>query len=87
MNATLCCINRIPDLAVLLADLDMPGWKSIVQHALDTAPDAFVIAMIGFERIPEISVQRSVQMCLQKPVIYKHVCQAISEIIGRRHAA
>jgi DNA-binding NtrC family response regulator len=89
MNATLSRINRIPDLAVLLADLDMPGWKSIVQHALDTAPDALVVAMAGVERIPEISVlnQRGVHVCLQKPVIYKDVCQAISEIIGRRRAA
>src|SRR5688500_1459595 len=55
LSATVSYINRINDLAVLLADLDMPGWKSILQHALDTAPDAFVIAMAGVEPIPEIS--------------------------------
>jgi len=73
LNATLSCINRIRDLAVLLADLDMPGWKSIVQHALDTAPDAFVVAMAGVERIPEISAlnQHGVQMCLEKPLILR----------------
>jgi DNA-binding NtrC family response regulator len=89
LSATLSCINRITDLAVLLADLDMPGWNSIVQHALNKAPDAFVVAMTGVERIPEISdlSQRGVQVCLQKPLIYKDVCQAISEIIGRRRAA
>jgi hypothetical protein len=67
----------------------MPGWKSIVQHALNKAPDAFVVAMAGVERIPEISAlnQRGVQMCLQKPLIYKDVRQTISEIIGRRRAA
>jgi hypothetical protein len=39
--------------------------------------------MVGVERIPEISApnQRGVQVCLQKPVIYKDVCQVISEII------
>jgi DNA-binding NtrC family response regulator len=89
LSATLSCISRITDLAVLLADLDMPGWNSIVQHALNTAPDAFVVAMAGVERIPEISDlnQRGVQVCLQKPLIYKDVRQAISEIIGRRRAA
>jgi DNA-binding NtrC family response regulator len=89
LNATISYIDRITDLAVLLADLDMPGWKSIVQHALDKAPDAFVVAMAGVERIPEISdlSQHGVQVCLQKPLIYKDVRQAISEIIGRRHAA
>jgi DNA-binding NtrC family response regulator len=89
LNATISCINTITDLAVLLADLDMPGWKSIVQHALDRAPDVFVVAMAGVERIPEISAlnQCGVQVCLQKPLIYKDVRQTISEIIGRRRAA
>jgi DNA-binding NtrC family response regulator len=89
MNATLSCINRITDLAVLLADLDMPGWKSIVEHALGKAPDVLVVAMAGVEHIPDISAlnQRGIQVCLQKPVIYKDVCQATSEIIGRRRAA
>jgi DNA-binding NtrC family response regulator len=87
LNATISYIDRITDLAVLLADLDMPGWKSIVQHALDKAPDAFVVAMAGVERIPEILNQHGVQVCLQKPLIYKDVRQAISKIIERRRAA
>jgi DNA-binding NtrC family response regulator len=89
LNATFSCINRIRDLTLLLVDLAMPGWKSIVQHALDTAPDAFVVAMAEVESIPEISDlnQHGVQMCLQKPLIYKDVCRAIGEIIGRRLAA
>jgi DNA-binding NtrC family response regulator len=89
LNATISCINRIRDLTLLLVDLAMPGWKSIVQHALDTAPDAFVVAMAEVESIPEISDlnQHGVQMCLQKPLIYKDVCRAIGEIIGRRLAA
>jgi DNA-binding NtrC family response regulator len=87
LNATISCINRIRDLTLLLVDLAMPGWKSIVEHALDTAPDAFVIAMAEVERIPEISGQPGVQVCLQKPLIYKDVCRAINEIIEPRRAA
>jgi DNA-binding NtrC family response regulator len=87
LNATISCINRIPDLGVLLADLDMPGWKSILRHLLNTAPGAFVVAMAGVERIPEILNQHGVQVCLQKPLIYKDVRQAISKIIERRRAA
>jgi DNA-binding NtrC family response regulator len=88
-NATIDCINRISDLAILLADLDMPGWQSILQHALNTAPDAFVIAMAGVKRIPESSAlnQNGVQVCLQKPLIYNDVRQTINEIIERRRAA
>jgi DNA-binding NtrC family response regulator len=87
LNATISCINRATDLAVMLVDLDMPGWNYILHYALNKAPDAFVIAMAGVERISEISVQPGVQMCLQKPLIYKDVCRAISEIIGPRRAA
>ena len=89
LNATISRINNITDLAVLLIDLDMPGWKSILQHALNSVPDAFVIAMAGVERIPAISALNhcGIQVCLQKPLIYKDVRQAISEVIGRRRAA
>jgi DNA-binding NtrC family response regulator len=88
LNATVSYINRINDLAVLLADLDMPGWKSILQHALNTAPDAFVIAMAGVEPTPAISdlKQTGVWACLQKPLVYNDLSQAISET-GRRRAA
>jgi DNA-binding NtrC family response regulator len=89
LNATVSFINRIDDVAVLLLDLDMPGWRSVLQHALNTAPAAFVIAMAGVECIPETAElnQRGVQVCLQKPLIYDDVRQAISEITGRRRAA
>jgi DNA-binding NtrC family response regulator len=89
VNATISCINRITDLDVLLADLDMPGWKSILRYALNAAPDAFVVAMAGVERITETSAlnQHGVQVCLQKPLIYKDVRQTISELIERRRAA
>lgn len=89
MNTTISCINRINDFSLLLSDLDMPGWKSILQHALTTAPDAFVIPMAGVEPLPKISdlQHRRVKACLQKPVIYNDVRQAISESLVRRRAA
>jgi DNA-binding NtrC family response regulator len=88
-NATVSLISRIDDVAVLLLDLDMPGWRSILQHALNTAPDAFVIAMAGVEPIPELSdlQQSGVQVCLQKPLVYSDVRRAIGETLQRRRAA
>ena len=89
LNATISRINNITDLAVLLIDLDMPGWKSILQHALHSVPDAFVIAMAGFETIPQISdlKQSGIDVCLQKPLVYSDVRRAITETVGRRRAA
>jgi DNA-binding NtrC family response regulator len=88
-NATVSLISRIDDVAVLLLDLDMPGWRSVLQHALNTAPDAFVIAMVGVEPIPELSdlQQSGVQVCLQKPLVYSDVRRAVSETVERRRAA
>jgi DNA-binding NtrC family response regulator len=88
-NATVSFINRIDDVAVLLLDLDMPGWRSVLQQALNTAPDAFVIAMAGVKPIPECSdrQQRGVNVCLQKPLVYSDVRKAISETVQRRRAA
>jgi DNA-binding NtrC family response regulator len=88
-NATVSLISRIDDVAVLLLDLDMPGWRSVLRHALNTVPDAFVIAMVGVEPIPELSdlQQSGVQVCLQKPLIYSDVRRAISETVERRRAA
>jgi CheY-like chemotaxis protein len=46
VKAALSCINKVDDLSVLLADLDMFGWRSIIRHAVRTT-DALVIAMEG----------------------------------------
>ena len=42
LNAAISCLHRINDLTVLFADLDMPGWKSLVGYAINTSPDTFV---------------------------------------------
>jgi DNA-binding NtrC family response regulator len=89
LKATVSFINGIDDVAVLFLDLDMPGWRSVLQHAPNTARDAYVIAMAGVEPIPKLSdlQQSGVHACLQKPLVYSDVRQAISETIGRRRAA
>lgn len=89
LNATVSFINLVDDVTVLLLDLDMPGWRSVLRHALNTVPDAFVIAMVGVEPIPELSdlQQSGVQVCLQKPLVYSDVRRAISETVERRRAA
>lgn len=86
LNATISCINSIPDLAVLLVDLDLPGCEAILHHALNSVPDALVIAMTGVEAMPRISdlKQIGVDVCLQKPLIYDDIRRAITETIGRQ---
>jgi DNA-binding NtrC family response regulator len=87
VKAALSCINRVDDLKVLLADLDMFGWRSIIRHAVRTT-NAFVIAMEGsypFSKIYDLK-ERGVGACLRKPIIYNDLRAAIRENVGRRNA-
>lgn len=40
------CINHTAGLRVVLADLDMPGWHSIIRHARVAVPNALVLCMV-----------------------------------------
>lgn len=78
-------INNTRGPAVLLVDLNMNGWKSIVRHAL-TKTDILVIAMVGkhpFSTMCELK-GFDIQVCLLKPIIYHDVRWAIRQNIGGR---
>ena len=89
LNAAISCLHRINDLTVLFADLDMPGWKSLVGYAINTSPDTFVIAMAENDAVPEISDLRryGIQAFLQKPLLYNDVRQALSATVEKPRAA
>jgi DNA-binding NtrC family response regulator len=87
VKAALSCINKVDDLSVLLADLDMFGWRSIIRHAVRTT-DALVIAMEGnypFSKIYDLR-ERGVQACLPKPIIYNDVRAVISANLSKSSA-
>jgi DNA-binding NtrC family response regulator len=76
-------INQLENLAVLLADLEMPGWRSIVRHATRTT-GALVIGMEGNQPISEMYnlAQRGIRLCVQKPIDYAAILAAIREKIA-----
>lgn len=84
-NAVLSCIDSANRLAVLFVDLDMPGWRSLAWHALNTMPDAFVIGVSGNNAVPEDSdlEQFGIRVCLQKPILYNDVRRVLSESVER----
>jgi DNA-binding NtrC family response regulator len=87
VKAAWSCIKAVENPAVLLADLDMFGWRSIIRHAVRTT-NAFVIAMEGsypFSKIYDLK-ERGVGACLRKPIIYNDLRAAIRENVGRRNA-
>jgi DNA-binding NtrC family response regulator len=68
------------NLGVLIADLEMPEWRSIVRHAVKTT-DALVIGMEGNHPISEMYDlhERGIRLCLQKPINYNEVRTAIEK--------
>jgi hypothetical protein len=69
---------------VLLADLDMPDWQSVVRHATATT-DALVIGLEGnvpFCKLYDLAGY-GIRLYLQKPLRYKDVLTAIEENIER----
>jgi hypothetical protein len=68
------------DLAVLLTDLDMPRWKSLVRHAQTIVPKALVLGMAQFHLVPEPSElqRRGIHVCLKKPLMFEDVRSRLS---------
>ena len=81
-------IDSLAPPGVLLADLDMPGWRSMVQQAISSA-GALVISMAGSHPFPDNAElqQRGIRVCLTKPVVYKDVQRALRENIDTKDAA
>jgi|RhiMethySRZTD1v2_1073278.scaffolds.fasta_scaffold244372_2 DNA-binding NtrC family response regulator len=82
-RTTLSCFDQIPNVAVLIADLDTPEWRSIVRHAVQTT-NALVIAMEGSHPYSEMYdlKARGIQICLKKPITYRDVQKAIRQNFG-----
>ncbi len=84
-KAAISHLNTVENFAVLLVDLEMPDWRAILRHAIKRT-DVLIIAMAGYHPISELCdlTEHGIQVCLQKPIIYKDVQRAISENIGPR---
>jgi len=82
--AAISRIMSVDNLGVLLADLDMPGWRSIVERAVEKT-NALVIALEGNVRFSKTrdSKQLGIGVCMQKPLVYDDVTRAILGNSGR----
>jgi hypothetical protein len=68
-------IESLPNLGVVLVDLDMPDWEKIVRVAQATNA---LIAMAGIHSFHNQDLkERGIGVCLHKPIIYKDVLLAI----------
>jgi len=80
LDAAVSCIDYNENLAVLIADLEMPDWRSIVRYAVRTT-HALVMGMEGNHPISEMYDlhEHGLRLCLQKPINYNDVRGAIEK--------
>jgi CheY-like chemotaxis protein len=85
-GAAISRIISVDNLGVILADLDMPGWRSIVGRAVERT-NALVIGLEGNVRFSKTCdlKQLGIGLCIQKPLVYDNVRRAILENSGRPH--
>lgn len=78
LRTAIAALNQIERLAVLLTDLEMPGWRSIVAHAVKPT-NALVIGMEGNHPISDMYdlATRGIRYCFQKPFEYSQIRSAI----------
>ena len=83
LKSAISYINQLENVAVLLADLEMPGWRSIVRHAATTI-SALVIGMEGDQPISEMYnlAERGICLCFQKPIDYATILAAIRKNVA-----
>ena len=79
-RATVSYLDQIPNVAVLIADLDTPEWRPMVRHTVK-ATNALVIAMEGNHPYSEMYDLKAhgIQICLKKPITYRDVQKAIQQ--------
>ena len=85
-HSAISCLSQNPDVSAVLADLDMPGWKSLVRRTVAVAPQAVIIAMVGarhFPDDPDLS-GRGICACLTKPIVYADLSRTIRSRVGQQ---
>lgn len=80
-HAAISQIDANLELAAVLADLDLPNWRLLVQHASVIVPKAFILGMAQVQSMPESSElqRRGIHLCLPKPLVFQDLRQALRQ--------
>jgi CheY-like chemotaxis protein len=71
-------------LHVILTDLDMPAWQSIIRHARAMVPNAFILCMVGSGPIDDVTeAQRlGVHGHFLKPLEFVDLHQSVQNLLA-----
>jgi CheY-like chemotaxis protein len=71
-------IDNTENLAVVLVDLDMPGWRSLIRHTIK-ASNSLLIGMEGIHSIEKADLRRcGLHQRFKKPIVYGDLWKAIT---------
>ena len=79
-------INRQQGVKIILADLEMPSWASLIKHAHITLPNSFILGMFRFAAQANARDAREfgAHNCVTKPIPYSEVSQWIQRCLTGR---
>jgi CheY-like chemotaxis protein len=82
-NSAIIQINKNSGLKVIMLDVEMPSWRSVVTHARGNLPGAFILGMSALDSSrAALEAQRlGVRGYLLKPLVFDDVCQTILRLM------
>ena len=77
-------ISRERDFKIILADLEMPSWISIIKHARGNIPDSFILGMVRYGALSNAleAQQLGAHAYLIKPLSFNEVNQWIQRCLA-----
>jgi len=72
------------DLKIILADLEMPSWTSIIKHARVNMPESFILGMVRYGALSNAleAQQLGAHAYLIKPLSFNEVNQWIQRCLS-----
>jgi DNA-binding NarL/FixJ family response regulator len=82
-NAAIIEINNNARLKVILLDVEMPSWRSVVTHARGTLPAAIILGMSAEDSSRAVleAGGLGVHGYLLKPLLFDDVCETILRLM------
>ena len=85
LSSALAHILSVDNIAAVLVDLDLPGWKTLIDQAVNR--NRLVIAMRGTHPVAQNALDEcGVHACFNKPITYRDVAQSIRSHLDARAA-
>ena len=79
-------LSRKQDIKIILADLEMPSWSSIIKHARVHLPESFILGMVRYGALANAleAQQLGAHAHLIKPLSFNEVNQWIKRYLTGR---